>query len=168
MLDVHSVISKSCLGLFLCSTECHVKSGFIFRHTHSFSASAESRLYDHRIADLSCNFFSFCCIINRFPASRNDWNPGIFHGISRLGFISKPADHFRIRSNKNDVALLTKLCKFRIFRKETKSRMDRICSRHDGRADDLLHIQIAFRRWCRSNTDCFICKLCMQCFFICF
>ena len=59
MLDVHSVISKSCLGLFLCSTECHVKSGFIFRHTHSFSASAESRLYDHRIADLSCNFFSF-------------------------------------------------------------------------------------------------------------
>ena len=49
----------------------------------------------------------------------------------------------------------------------TRTGEPRICSRHDGRADDLLHIQIALCGRSRTDTDCFVCQLCVKAFLIC-
>ena len=53
MLDVHSSVPEGFLGLFLGRLEALLKFLFGIGCAHPFSAAAQRRFYDHRIADLS-------------------------------------------------------------------------------------------------------------------
>ena len=166
VLDIHHIVPKSCFGLLL---SCRKRLSELLpglRHTHSFSAAAKSCLYNDRISDPVRFFYSRLFIKYRLRTSRNDRNTGRYHCISRLGLITKLFDHFCPRPDECNVALLTKLCKSAVLGEKSKSRMNGICPGNHRRAQNFIHAQIALCRWCGTNTDCLIRKLCVQCFFV--
>ena len=107
VLQIHSIIAKSCHRLLL---GCH-KSIFQFilmiSHTHAFAAAAKGRLDNDRIPHFFCNGQCFFCMIQRFLASRDHRYPCRDHRISGIGFIAEFADDICGWSDENNMTLLT-------------------------------------------------------------
>ena len=139
MFDIHGAIAKCHLALLLGGLEAFLKLFRCLRHTHTFTAAAKSRLDNHRIADLFRGFLSSLHIINGFFTARDYRHPRRHHGISGFLLISKTCDHFRIRTDKRNIALLTELCKFTVLRQKTKTRMDRVRAADDRGAQNAVH-----------------------------
>ena len=167
VFDIHGTVAKSDLRLF--SGSCVGLWKFLrgICHTHTFSTAAKSCLDDHRVADPLCFLKAGFNILHIPFTAWNYRNTCCDHGASCDLFVSKHADDLRWRSHKCNSAFFTKLRKSGIFRKETKSRMDGIRTGNHGGADDLLHIQIALCGRSRTDTDCFVCQLCVKAFLIC-
>ena len=168
MFQIHGVVMKSIFCLFLCHLKCGFKLFRCIDFPHAFSAAPKGCLNHDRVSDLLCQPFTFFCGIHGFLASRNHWYSCCNHGISGFLFIPQSGNRSGIRSNKRDVALFTKFCKPAVFRQKSKSWVNGIRSADDGCTDDALHIQIAFGRSCRPDTDGFICQFCVQRFSVCF
>ena len=162
MLNIHRIIAKCHLSLFLGRIKTVLKLFRCLGNTHALSAAAKRSLYDNRVADLCRDLCAFFRIIDRVFASRDNRNACVDHCISCLGFISETLDDLRFRSDKCNVALFTQLCKPAVLRKETESRMDSVCSGDQCRTDDILHVQIALRRRSRPDTHSLVSELCME------
>ena len=166
VLDIHGIVAKCHLRFFLRRLEALLEFLRRLRNTHTFSATAKCCLYNDRISDLGCNLCPFYCIINGLCTSRNDRNTSCNHRISCFLLISKLCDDLRIRTDKGNVTLFTQLGKFTVFRQESKTRMNGICTTYDRGTDNAVHTEITLPGRRRSNTDCLVCKLCVKCFFI--
>ena len=143
MLHIHGRISECHLCFLLCCAEAFFKVCRSIRNSHTFSAAAKSSLDDNRITDRFGFLHSFFYCVDWIFSARNDRNTGIRHCVFGSLFISKACDHAGRRSDKSDIALLTKLRKATVFGQETKSRMNRIRSCNDRCTDDIFHAEIA-------------------------
>ena len=128
MFNVHGAICKCHLSFFLCRLKTCLKFICILGDTHSFSPSAKCGFYDDRITYFLCNLCSRLRIIYRLLTSGNDRHPCLDHRVSRLSLVAHFADDIRIRSDKSNMTLLTKLHKLAVFRQKPKSGMNRICA----------------------------------------
>ena len=162
MFYIHGRISKSHLRFFLRGAETFLKIRRCISHTHAFSATAKRGFNNNRISDRFRFFLPFFYCVDWIFATRNDRNAGICHGIFCRLFVSETCDHICRRSDKCDVALLTKFCKTAVFREKSKSRVNCIGACNNCCTDDVFHAEVTLGGRCRSDADCFICKLCMK------
>ena len=162
MFYIHGRISKSHLRFFLRGAETFLKIRRCISHTHAFSATAKRGFNYNRISDRFRFFLPFFYCVDWIFATRNDRNAGICHGIFCRLFVSETCDHICRRSDKCDVALLTKFCKTAVFREKSKSRVNCIGACNNCCTDDVFHAEVTLGGRSRSDADCFICKLCMQ------
>ena len=143
MLHIHRRITKSHLGFFLCGTETFFKICRGVSNSHSFAAASEGSLNNDRIPNCFRFFHSLFYRVDWIFTAGDDRNAGIRHRVFCRLLVSKACDHIGWRSDKCNVALLTKLRKTTVFGKETKSRVNRIGSCNDRCADDIFLAEIA-------------------------
>ena len=109
----------------------------------AFSAAAQGRFDDHRITDLPCKLLPRFRVRKRLCAARHHRHTCGDHGISGFLLISQLPDDLRPGTDKCNITLFAQFGKPAVFRKEPKTRVDRVRPGDNGGADDLFHAQIA-------------------------
>ena len=105
MLDIHGIIAERHLCFLLGSLKAPFEFLRRIGNSHAFAASAESRLNNDRITDLSGYYRARCGVIDRFGASGNDRHAGRRHGVPGLLLIPELCYDLRIRSDKSNITL---------------------------------------------------------------
>ena len=128
MLNIHCIVAKSHLAFLLRSHKCIFKVLCCISYSHTLTATTRS-CFDHNwISHMLSNTFSCGTVANTVIVPRNYRDSRIYHSISCFYLISHFFYHIRLWSYICNIAFFAQLCKNRIFRQKSKSRMDSICS----------------------------------------
>ena len=162
LFQIHRIIGKAFDRFHLRILKIGLKILFSIGDPHPLAASAGRCLNHHRKADIFCKLKRLLSRVHRLLAARHHRDSCFHHRLAGLGLIAHPVDQGRRRTDKCNAAFFAQLSETGIFRKETKSRMNRLCLHGNGCSQNSLHIQIALSRWRRTDADSLVSQQSMQ------
>ncbi len=144
LFEINFILAKGRLGLALGFHHLAGKIGFSPDGAHTAAAAAPACFQHQRIADLGGKLLHLIHIIRQRIGGRHHRHANLDSEIARGDLVAEAAHGFRLRPDEDDTVFRAGFGKFRAFRQETVTWMDRIGARKLGNADDFVNGKIAF------------------------
>ncbi len=144
----------------------HLVGGFEVLHArdqpHATAAAAGYGLDHDRQTNLRRHFARFGDTCDRTVAARDHGASRGLHRALGLGLVPHFVNHLRWRTDPDQLMVNTDLGKIGVFGEETIAGMNRVGVGDFGRRNECFGLQIALRRWRRTDADGFVGKFDMQ------
>ena len=144
-LNKNTIIAKRISSLILSHLQRRYKIFFSLHHTHPFSSTTRTRLYQHRKSHLNGHLQSIFRVFNRLVNARNQRNPKRFNRLFRCNFATHHLHRFSTRPNQHQPLGFQSPRKTRIFTQETIPWMHCLSARLLTQFNDAIHPQITIR-----------------------
>ena len=126
---------------------------------HTAATTTRHGFDDNGITDLTGYFDRILFVRYGAIRARHDWDSGFFHRFFGYRFVTHVTNGCGGRADEFDIAGFALLREFRIFREETKPRMDRVDISDFSRSDDTVSSQIAVSTIGTTDTNSLVCEL---------
>ena len=158
-LQVHRWIAECRACFRLRKTDRRQQRGFRVDHAHPAAAAAAGRLDDHRVFDLARELDHFLRVVRqRANGPGHARHAGFGHRNFRAHLVAHEPNRVRTRADEDKAAFLDFFGEVGVFREEAVARMDRLRVGHFRCTYDRRDVEVAQRRWRRTDANRFIGK----------
>src|SRR5881409_1931071 len=120
---------------------------------HAFAAASRYRFQHHGITDPFC----FAPCLDRIPqrrrGPRDNGHAGGLHAAARFGLVAHHANRLSRRTDEHEFGFVARLRKRGALREKAVTRMHRLAATLLRCGDELLDVEVGFRRRCCAEQD---------------